>query len=157
MSYLFIYPVVLSTHIVVLFLLLAEAIQEDLEEEFCSNSNKDSQQEEMTARMPPATATKPPPALKSIPLPVKRQLKSPPPAAVKEKEVPWLPVFSKHTHPANGHDRFMFVIGLPGSFSGVKGSYKVGIDKNGTKLLFSVPVNKVFTDPHQVHSLLTEK
>jgi hypothetical protein len=51
----------------------------------------------------------------------------------------------------------MYVIDLPGSFSGAKGSYKLAIDKKGTELVFSVPVDEVFTDPHQVHSLLTEK
>jgi hypothetical protein len=98
-------------------------------------------------------ATKPA-VLKKAPLPARGQLKSPP-AAVGVKEVPWRPVFSRHTYPAKGHDCYMYVIDLPGSFSGVKGSHKLGIEKNGTELIFSVPVDEVFTDPHQVHSLLT--
>jgi hypothetical protein len=50
------------------------------------------------------------------------------------------------------------VINLLGSFSGAKASYKIGIlDRDGTQLFFKVPVDKVFTDPHQVHSLLTKE
>jgi hypothetical protein len=140
--------------------LLAEAIQEDFEEEFCSDKDEDSDEESQqeTARMPATKLAAKPAALsKRAPLlPARGQLKSPPAVAV-EHEVPWLPVFSRHTYPAKGHDRYMYVIGLPGSFSGAKGSYKLGIDKNGTELFFTVPVDEVFTDPHQVHSFLTEE
>jgi hypothetical protein len=57
----------------------------------------------------------------------------------------------------SGHNYYMYVIDLPGSFSAAKGSYKLGIDKNDMELLFKVPVDEVFMDPHQVHSLLTQE
>jgi hypothetical protein len=74
-----------------------------------------------------------------------------------DDEIPWLPLFSHHRYPVKEHDRYMYVIDLPGYVSGDEGTYKLGIEKQGTELVFKVPVEEVFTNPHSAHSLLTKE
>jgi hypothetical protein len=49
------------------------------------------------------------------------------------------------------------VIEVPSSFTRKKGMYSIGIEKDGKELALKIPINKVFTDPHSVHSLLTNE
>jgi hypothetical protein len=110
----------------------AEITDDDHQED----DQEDDQEETMlraTKKAPPAACSKPP---------------------ANDIEIPWMPMFSRHQYHAKGHDRFMYVIELPGSFSGEKGTYKLGIEKMGTELAFSVPMEDALVNPHSVHSLL---
>jgi hypothetical protein len=77
-----------------------------------------------------------------------------PSATASRGGITWMPIHEKHAYRLDGYDRLMYIIDMPASFSGKPGSYKMVLrDK---ELELSVPSPPPLTDPHHVHSFLTD-
>jgi hypothetical protein len=129
------------------FLLLAEKNKEKAGVKESEEDSKEESEEGASMRTAQAkAATKKAPAA-----PAK-------PAAVDDyDEIPWIPLHNHHTYCANGFNRYQFVIDMPSSFTGKKGTYNVSIENEGTELALKLPISEVFTDPHSIHSLLLDE
>jgi hypothetical protein len=125
--------------------------QENDDDESLDQANPDEAPPTITVRTPEVSTT--PPSTRMPPKipPINIQ------APVVSNENKWTPLFSSHTYRSGGYDRIQYLIDVPSCFSGKKGTYKLAIEKNGTELTLTVPYNHALTDPHHVHSWLTEK
>jgi hypothetical protein len=86
--------------------------------------------------------------------------KAPPPSVPSsvvrydDDEIAWVPVYQATRYPALKHDRYQLAIDLPGSFSGEAGSWKTGVDRDGTCFFLKLPIDEIYTDPFHIHSYL---
>ena len=75
----------------------------------------------------------------------------------KENETPFDPCFTSYVYPAKNYWREQLIIETLGSFTGAKGTYEAGIDKESNHFMFKIPPNEVFNDPHTIHAYQAAK
>jgi hypothetical protein len=68
-------------------------------------------------------------------------------AQPKQNKIPFLPM-PEGEHLANLHDRFALLIKMDPLFAGGEGSHSLAIKKEGTQFALKIPVDDVFSDPH---------
>lgn len=78
-------------------------------------------------------------------------------APPEENEITFIPKASEGQYSADRHDRYWIQMEMDSSFTGAAGSYSLAIDNDGTQFVFKIPVDEVFSDPHDSHALLENK
>ena len=78
-------------------------------------------------------------------------------APPEKNEVAFMPKASDGQYSADRHDRYWIQMEMDSSFDGTEGSYSLAIEKDGTQFVFKIPIDEVFSDPHDSHALLENK
>jgi hypothetical protein len=138
-----------------LFSVTAEQQEEQEDDENQDEEIEVVEEEEDDYSPSPQTAPQalPPPPLASTRINMAPSTAATTSAAV-GKGISWIPIHEKHAYRLNGYDRMMYIIDMSASFSGKPGSYKLLLRENGFDL--SIPAPPPLTDPHHVHSYLTD-
>jgi hypothetical protein len=74
-----------------------------------------------------------------------------------DNEVPFVPKAVEGEYSANRHDRYWLLLEMDSSFDGSEGCYSLAIENDGRHFVLKIPVDEVFSDPHDSHSLLEDK
>jgi hypothetical protein len=71
-------------------------------------------------------------------------------AEPEENEIPVVPECSEGDHLADPHNGHALMIKMDSSFTGAEGTCSLAIKEEGTQFVLKIPVDNVFSDPHDV-------